>query len=176
MCMELGMHLRFAFARLSSTLRGQVGYISVSLTHGQPSECSVLCSCWQLREIPILLPFVVHSLIRQTFKAFLSTQAGGFGGPCGLLTLLEACHSGEGGLITRLGLGLGLCLGGLNRGPRLAESTVGHCHLTASLCHGDIFVWSARHYHSPNIRGVAGRRHPSATLGVSRLSTAGVAA
>ena len=69
MCMELGMHLRFAFARVSSTLRGQVGYISVSLTHGQPSECSVLCSCGQPREIPILLLFVVHSLIRQTFKA-----------------------------------------------------------------------------------------------------------
>jgi len=69
MCMELKMHLCFVFARLSTTLRGQVGYISVLLTHGPPSERLVLGSCGQLREIPVLLLFVVHSLIRQTFKA-----------------------------------------------------------------------------------------------------------
>jgi len=67
-CMELGMHLCFAFARVSSMLRGQVGYILVSLTHGQPSECSVRHSSGQPREISVLLPLVVLSLIRQTFK------------------------------------------------------------------------------------------------------------
>jgi len=69
MCMELGMHLCFSVARGSSMLRGQAGYISVLLTHGWPSECSVWCSCGQPREIPVSLPLVVHSLIRQTFKA-----------------------------------------------------------------------------------------------------------
>jgi len=107
-------------------------------------------------------------------KQYLSTQAGGFGGPCGLLTLLGACHSGEGGLITPLGLGLGL--GGLNRGPRLAEVTVGRCRLTASLYYGGNFARSAYHYHSPSIRGAACRRQLSTTLGVDRLSTVGVIA
>jgi len=69
-------------------------------------------------------------------KQLLSTQAGGFGEPCGLLTLLGACHSGEGGLITRWGLGLDLCLGVVNRRPRLAKFTVGHCRLTSSLYRG----------------------------------------
>jgi len=110
-------------------------------------------------------------------KRFLSTQAGGCGGPCGRLTLLGACHSGEGSLLTLLGLGRSLCLGGLNQGQRSAEVTVGHCRLTASPYHGGNFVWNAHHYHSPSIlSGAASRRHPSATLGVSRLSTAGVAA
>jgi len=109
-------------------------------------------------------------------KRFLSTQAGGFGGPGGLLTLLGACHSGEGGLITWWGLGLSLCFGGLNWGPRLAESTVGCRHLTASLYRVGNFLRSVRHYHSRSIRGVACCRQPSTTLGVSRLSTAGAAA
>jgi len=69
MCMELGMHLCFSVASGSSTLRGQAGYISVLLTHGRPSECSVWHSCWQPREIPVSLPLAVHSLIKQTFKA-----------------------------------------------------------------------------------------------------------
>jgi len=69
MCMELGMHLHFSVARESSTSRGQAGYISVLLTHGRPSECSVLRSCGQPREVPVLLPLVVRPLIRQTFKA-----------------------------------------------------------------------------------------------------------
>jgi len=111
----VGMHLCFAFARVSSTLRGQVGYISVSLTHMRPGECSVLRLCEQPREIPVLLPLVVHSLIRQTFKAVFEYPSRSFGGPCNLLTLLGACHSGEGSLLTRLGLGLGRCLEGLNR-------------------------------------------------------------
>jgi len=63
------MHLCFAFARGSSTLCGQTGYVSVLLAHRRPSECSVRCSCGQPKEIPVLLPFVVHSLIRQIFKA-----------------------------------------------------------------------------------------------------------
>jgi len=69
MCMELGTHLCFPFARGSSTSRGQVGYISVLLTHGLPSECSVLRLCGQPREIPVMLPRFIHSLIKQTFKA-----------------------------------------------------------------------------------------------------------
>jgi len=68
-CVKLGMHLCFGFVRASSTLSGQVGYISVLLTHGRPSVCSVLCSCGLPREIPVSLPFVVHFIIRQTFKA-----------------------------------------------------------------------------------------------------------
>ena len=141
MCMELGMHLYFAFARVSSTLRWQVGYISVSLTHGRPSECSVRRSCGQPREIPVLLSLIVHSLIRQTFKAVFECPNRRFWRALRpTKTLLGACHSGEGGLITRLGLGLGICLGGLNRGPRVAESTVGRCRLTASLYRGCIFV------------------------------------
>jgi len=40
MCMELGMHLCFSVARGSSTLHGRAGYVSVSLTHGRPSEFS----------------------------------------------------------------------------------------------------------------------------------------
>jgi len=59
-CVELGMHLCFGFVRVSSTLLGQVGYISVLLTHGQSSACSVLCSCGQPREIPVLLPFALR--------------------------------------------------------------------------------------------------------------------
>jgi len=69
MCMKLGMHLCFSFAKGSSTLHGQADYISLLLTHGRPSECSVWRSCGQPREIPVLLPRVVHLLIRQTFKA-----------------------------------------------------------------------------------------------------------
>jgi len=69
MCMELGMHLCFPVARGSSTSRGQVGYISVLLTHRRPSECSVLRSSGQPRKIPVSLPRIVHPLIRQTFKA-----------------------------------------------------------------------------------------------------------
>jgi len=69
MCMELGIHLCFPVARGSSTSRWQVGHISVLLTHGRPSECSVLRSCGQPREIPVSFPRVVHPLIRQTFKA-----------------------------------------------------------------------------------------------------------
>jgi len=41
----------------------------VLLTHGRPSECLVWRSCGQPREIPVSLPLVVHSLIRQTFRA-----------------------------------------------------------------------------------------------------------
>jgi len=63
------MHLCFPFARGSSTLRGQTGCISVLLAHERPSECSVRHSYGQPREIPVLLPLVVHSLIRQTLKA-----------------------------------------------------------------------------------------------------------
>jgi len=70
----------------------------------------------------------------------LSIQTEGFGRPYGPLTLLGACHPGKGGLITWWGLGLGLCLGGLNWGPWLAEFTVGHCRLTASLYRGGNFV------------------------------------
>jgi len=106
-------------------------------------------------------------------KQFLSTQVGGFDGPCGLLTFLGACHSGEGGRVTRWGLGLCLRLGGLNRGPRLAELTVGHGRFTTFLYHRGNFVRSAHHYHSSSIRGAACRRQPSMTLGVCRLSTAG---
>jgi len=140
MCLQLGMHLRVAFVRLSSTLRGQVGYISVSLTYGQPSACSVLCSCGQPREIPILLPFIVHSLIRQTFKAVFECPSRRFwwalrptNSPWGLpLRRRRRPHP--------VGFGPWSLPRGLNQGPRLAESTVGHCRLTASLCRGDIFV------------------------------------
>jgi len=131
MCMELGMHQCFSVARGSSALRGQAGYIS-----GSGSGARVGNRGKSL--------FRSHSSYTPSSgkpsKRFLSTQAGGFGEPCGLLTLLRACHSGEGGLITRWGLGLGLRLRGLNRGPRLAESTVGRCRLTASLYHGGNFV------------------------------------
>jgi len=175
MCMELEMHLRFPVAGGggSSTFSGQAGYISVLFAHGRPSECSVLLSCGQPREIPVLLPLVVHPLSGKPSKRFLSVQAGGFGGPCGLLTLLGACHSGEGGLLTLLGLGLGLGLKGLNRGPRLMECTAGRCRLTTSLYRVGSFARSAHHYHSPSIRGRTCRRQLSATLWVARLSTVG---
>jgi len=176
MCIELGMHLCFVFARLSSTLRGQVGYISVLPTHGPPSGCLVLCSCEQPREIPVLIPFVVHSLIRQTFKAVFEYPSRRFwralrptDSPWGLpLRRRRPPHPvGFGPWLLPQGVKPGPTVGGVYRGPLAFNS---------SLCRGDIFVRSARHYHSPNIRGVAVRRHPSATLGVSRLSTAGVAA
>jgi len=69
MCMELGLHLCSPVARRSSTFCGQAVYSSVLLTHDRPSEYLVLGLCGQPREIPILLPLVVHPLIRQTFKA-----------------------------------------------------------------------------------------------------------
>jgi len=96
MCMELGMHLCLPIARESSTSRGQVGYISVLLTHGRLNECSVLRSCGPLREIPVSLPCVVHPFIRQTFKVVFECPSRVLGEPCDLLTLLGACHSGEG--------------------------------------------------------------------------------
>jgi len=137
MCMKLGMHLRFAFARLSSTLRGQVGYISVSLTHGQPRECSVLCTCGQPREIPILLPFVVHSLIRQTFKAVFEYPSQRFwralrptNSPWGLpLRRRRPPHLvGFGSWPWPRGFKPGPTVGGVYRGPLLFN------------CRGDIFV------------------------------------
>jgi len=120
------MHLCFVFARVSLTLRGQVGYISVSLTHGRPSECSVLRSCGQLWEIPVLLPLVVHSLIRQTFKAVFEYPSRRFwralrptNSPCGLPLWRRRPHH-------PVGFGLwplprrvkpGPTVGGVYRGP-----------------------------------------------------------
>jgi len=141
MSMELGMHLRFPVVRRSSTVSGQVAYISVLLAHGRPSECSRSCahvgnrgksrSCSHSSYTPSS---------GKPSKRFLSAQVGGFGGSCGLLILLGSCHSGEGGLLTLLGSGLGLGLRGLNRGPRSAESTVGRGRLTAFLYRGGSFV------------------------------------
>jgi len=39
------------------------------LADGRPSESSVLLSCGQPKKILVLLPLVIHPLIRQTFKA-----------------------------------------------------------------------------------------------------------
>jgi len=131
--MELGMHLCFGFMRASSTLSGQVEYISVLYAR----------SCARVGNRGKSLSRSHSSYTSSSAKPskrFLSTQAGGSGGPCGRLTFLGACHSGEGGLLTRLGLGLGLCLGGLNQGPRSVKVTVRHCRLTAPPCHGSNFA------------------------------------
>jgi len=142
MCMKSGMHLCFLVATGSATSSGQPSYISVLLTHGRPSECSVLLS----RTVGSRgkSRFCSHSSYAPSSgnpsKRFLSRQARGVNRPCGLPTLRGACHSGEGGLLTLLDLGLGFGLGRLNPGPWSAESTVGHRHLTASLYHRDSFV------------------------------------
>jgi len=140
MYMELGMHLCFSVARGSSTSHWQAGYISVLLTHGQPSECSVLRSCGQPREIPVSLPFVVHPLIRQTFKAVFECPSQRFwqalrpaNSPWGLpLWRRRPAHL--------IGFGPWPWPRRVKPRPRSAESTMGRFRLTASLYRGGNFV------------------------------------
>jgi len=83
----------------------------------------------QLRKISVLLPLFVHPLIRQTFKAILVWPSWRF------WQTLQSANSPWGlplwrmWPLTRLSLGLGLGLGGLNQGSQLAESIVGHRRL-----------------------------------------------
>jgi len=151
--------------------------LHLGLAHTRaPSECSVLRSCGQLREISVLLPLVVHPLIRQTFKATFECPNRRF-----WRALRPANSPGGLPLWQRrpphpIGLGLGLGLGGLNRGPRSAESTVGRFCLTASLyCWGSL-VRSAHHYHNPNTRGPACSRQLPATWLVALLPTVDIVA
>jgi len=158
-------------------LLGQVGYISVLLTHGQPSECSVLCSCGQPREIPVLLPFVVHSLIRQTFKAVFEYPSQRFWRAkrptnfhWGLPLWRRRPHH-------PVGFGPWPLPGRVKPGPTVGGSYRGPLPFNCVPLPWGQLCMKCRHCHSPSILwGVAYPRHLSATLGVSRLSTAGVAA
>jgi len=171
MCMELGMHLCFAFARWSSTLRGQTGYISVLLAHRRPSECSVLCSCGQPREIPVLLPLVVHSFIRQTFKLKLEVLGAlrPTNSPWGLLLWRRRPHH-------PVGFSPWPLPWRVEPGPTVGGSYCGPLQFNCLSLPWRQLRMKCRHFHSPNIRGVACRRQLSTTLEVSRLLTAGVAA
>jgi len=132
MCIELGMHLCFwlrggrrclvgkqVTSQFCSHMDGRVNAWSRARVGNQGKSLSCSHSSYILSS-------------GKPSKGSLSAQAGGFGKSCGLLTLLGACHSGEGGLLTQWGLGLGR----LNRGTRSIESTVGLFCLTAPFYHG----------------------------------------
>jgi len=158
--MESGMYLRFPVARGSRTFSGQPSYISASIAPGRPSEGSVLLPRGQPREISSCSHSSCAPSSVIPSKQFLSDQGGGFIKPCGLLILMKA----------RLGLGFGLGLVGLDRGPRSAKSTMGRCRLTVSSNRGDSSSEDAHYYHNP--RGTPAdnsRQRPSESL-ICRLS------
>jgi len=63
MCMKLKMYLRFSIARRSMRFCGQPSDISALLACRQLSESSVLLTRGQPREISVLFPLLIHSLI-----------------------------------------------------------------------------------------------------------------